>query len=91
MIIDRKEYLELLLPESWEEMDIGARRHYISGGDFSDFEKGTVKIDVNNTAVQSVLGKVHTLLSTGTISQFNNLSVKFDLPHLGHGTLFSLM
>ena len=38
-----KEYLELLLPESWEEMDIGARRHYISGGDFSDFEKGTVK------------------------------------------------
>ena len=38
-----KEYLELLLPESWEEMDIGARRHYISGGDFSDSEKGTVK------------------------------------------------
>ena len=41
--------------------------------------EGTVKIDINNTAIQSVLGKVHTLLTAGTISQFNNLQVKFDL------------
>lgn len=41
--------------------------------------KGTVKIDVNNVAIQNVLGKVHTLISTGEISQFNNLQVKFDL------------
>lgn len=41
--------------------------------------EGTVKIDINNTAIQSVLGKVHTLLTAGTISQFNNLEVKFDL------------
>ena len=41
--------------------------------------EGTVKIDVNNVAIQNVLGKVHTLISTGEISQFNNLQVKFDL------------
>lgn len=40
---------------------------------------GTVKIDINNTAVQTVLGKIHTLLASGTISQFNNVGVKFDL------------
>lgn len=41
--------------------------------------EGTVKIDINNAAIQNVLGKVHTLLSSGEISQFNNLQVKFDL------------
>ena len=41
--------------------------------------QGTVKIDINNTAIQNVLGKVGTLLSSGTISQFNNLLVQFDL------------
>lgn len=40
---------------------------------------GTVKIDINNTAIQNILGKVGTLLSSGTISQFNNLLVQFDL------------
>ncbi len=38
-----REYLKVLLPPSWEEMDISARRRYISGGDFSDFEKGIEK------------------------------------------------
>ena len=41
--------------------------------------EGTAKIDINNTAIQNVLGKVHTLLTSGTISQFNNVEVKFDL------------
>lgn len=40
---------------------------------------GTVKIDINNAAIQNILGKVGTLLSSGTISQFNNLLVQFDL------------
>ena len=40
---------------------------------------GTVKIDINNTAVETVLGKIHTLLASGTISQFNNVKVNFDL------------
>ncbi len=38
-----REYLNLLLPTNWDKMDISARRRYICGGDFSDFEKGTVK------------------------------------------------
>lgn len=41
--------------------------------------EGTVKIDINNGAIQKVLGDVHTLLSEGEISQFNNQLVKFDL------------
>lgn len=40
---------------------------------------GTIKIDVNNTAIQQVLGNVHTLVSTGAIAQFNNQLVRFDL------------
>lgn len=40
---------------------------------------GTIKIDINNTAIQTILGDVHTLISTGAISQFNNILVKFDL------------
>lgn len=50
--------------------------------------EGTVKIDINNTAIQTVLGKVHTLLTSGTISQFNNLQVQFDLlTNVSSGTL----
>ena len=40
---------------------------------------GTVKIDVNNEAITSLLGDVHTLIAEGTISQFNNLLIQFDL------------
>lgn len=40
---------------------------------------GTTKIDINNTAITTVLGDVHTLLQSGEISQFNNLDVKFKL------------
>lgn len=41
--------------------------------------EGTIKIDINNASIQKVLGDVHTLLTSGTISQFNNQLVKFDL------------
>jgi hypothetical protein len=40
---------------------------------------GTVKIDVNNAAVTTLLGDVHALIADGTISQFNNILIKFDL------------
>lgn len=40
---------------------------------------GTIKIDVNNTAITSLLAKVHTLIANGTISQFNNILAQFDL------------
>lgn len=41
--------------------------------------EGTLKLDVNNSAVINILGKVDTLLTAGTISQFNNIMVQFDL------------
>ena len=37
----------------------------------------TVKIDMNNTAIQSVLGNIKTLISTGSIAQFNNQLIQF--------------
>ena len=40
---------------------------------------GTIKIDINNTAIRQVLGDVKTLIKSGTISQFNNQLVQFDL------------
>lgn len=41
--------------------------------------EGTVKLDINNTAIQKILGDLHTLIDTGEIAQFNNKQVKFDL------------
>lgn len=41
--------------------------------------EGTIKIDINNVAIQKVLGNIHTLLENGTISQFNNIEARFDL------------
>ncbi len=40
---------------------------------------GTVKIDVNNDAVTSLLGDIHTLIKDGEIAQFNNQLIQFDL------------
>lgn len=73
---------ELTLNQDFEEKDWyvfcdAIQRSIITGVSMS--LEGTVKIDINNTAIQSVLGKVHTLLTAGTISQFNNISVQFDL------------
>lgn len=73
---------ELSLNQDFEEKDWyvfcdAIQRSIVTGVKMT--LEGTVKIDVNNAAIQNVLGKVHTLLSAGTISQFNNLSVKFDL------------
>lgn len=39
----------------------------------------TVKLDINNSAIQSVLGNVHTLIETGEVAQFNNQLVQFEL------------
>ena len=40
---------------------------------------GTLKLDANNAGDIALLSKVHTLLSSGTIEQFNNVEIKFDL------------
>lgn len=39
----------------------------------------TVKIDINNTAIQNVLGNIHELIENGTVAQFNNIMVQFEL------------
>lgn len=38
-----------------------------------------VKIDINNTAIQGVLGNIHALIKDGTVAQFNNVLVQFEL------------
>ena len=73
---------ELSLNQEFEEKDWyvfcdAIQRSIITG--VSMTLEGTIKLDINNTAIQNILGKVHTLLSAGTISQFNNLQVQFDL------------
>lgn len=40
---------------------------------------GTLKLDANNAGDLALLDKVHTLISAGTIDQFNNVEIKFDL------------
>lgn len=39
----------------------------------------TVKLDINNEAIQDLLTKIHTLLASGEIAQFNNETIQFDL------------
>lgn len=39
----------------------------------------TVKLDINNKAIKTLLGKIHTLLKDGEIAQFNNEQVQFQL------------
>lgn len=40
---------------------------------------GTIKLDVNNAGVLDLLGDIHSLIASGTIAQFNNKMIKFDL------------
>lgn len=73
---------ELTLNQDFEEKDWyvfcdAIQRSIITGVAMT--LEGTIKIDINNKAIENVIGKVHTLISTGEISQFNNLQVKFDL------------
>ena len=39
----------------------------------------TVKLDINNTAIKELIGKIHTLLKDGDIAQFNNQLIQFEL------------
>lgn len=41
--------------------------------------EGTVKIDMNNSAIVALLGDIHTLISTGEIAQFSNQLMQFEL------------
>lgn len=39
----------------------------------------TIKLDINNTAIQKVIGKIHDLITNGEVAQFNNELVQFEL------------
>lgn len=39
----------------------------------------TVKLDINNVAIQSVLGNIHDLIVNGSVAQFNNITAQFEL------------
>lgn len=39
----------------------------------------TVKIDMNNAAIVKVLGNIHAMIKDGTVAQFNNQVVQFEL------------
>lgn len=41
--------------------------------------EGTIKLDMNNNAILSILDDVHTLIAEGEIAQFNNKLIQFDL------------
>jgi hypothetical protein len=53
------------------------QRHLTTGVNFG--LSTTIKLDAQNEGVQEILSRVHTLISAGTISQFNNIQVQFDL------------
>ena len=40
---------------------------------------GSIKLDVNNSAITNLLGDVHTLIADGEIAQFNNKLIQFEL------------
>lgn len=73
---------EITLNQDFEEKDWyvfcdAIKRSIITGVAVS--LEGTIKIDINNAAIQKILGDIHTLIASGSISQFNNIGVKFAL------------
>lgn len=55
-----------------------ALKRYVTTGADVGFN-ATVKLDIQNAAVQEVLSKVHTLIKEGTVNQFSNVMIKFSL------------
>ena len=39
----------------------------------------TVKIDMNNASIIKVLGNIHAMIKDGSVAQFNNQTVQFEL------------
>lgn len=73
---------EVGLTTDFEEKDFyvfcdAIKRSIITGAKISI--DATVKIDINNTAIQNVLGNIHALIKDGTVAQFNNVLVQFEL------------
>lgn len=53
------------------------QRKLVTGGAVT--LSGTIKLDVNNAAEMDMLGTIHTMIASGTIAQFNNKKIQFDL------------
>lgn len=53
------------------------RRSVITGASLS-FDT-TIKLDINNTAIQKLIGKIHDLITNGSVAQFNNETMQFEL------------
>lgn len=53
------------------------KRKLVTGADLSI--DTTVKLDINNIAIQKLLSKIHSLIKDGTIAQFNNQLVQIEL------------
>ena len=53
------------------------KRHVTTGADVSIATK--LKLDASNSGISTILGDVHTLLSSGAIAQFNNIMIQFGL------------
>ena len=63
--------------KDWYVFCDALQRKLVTGGSVT--LSGTVKLDVNNEAEMDMLGTIHTMIASGTIAQFNNKSIKFDL------------
>ena len=63
--------------KDWYVFCDALKRKLVTGGSVT--LSGTVKLDVNNTAEMDMLGTIHTMIASGTIAQFNNKSIQFDL------------
>lgn len=63
--------------KDWYVFCDALKRKLVTGGSVT--LSGTIKLDVNNAAEMDMLGTIHTMIASGTIAQFNNKSIKFDL------------
>ena len=73
---------EVGLTTDFEEKDFyifcdAIQRSIITGAKLT--LNATVKIDMNNAAIVSMLGDIHTLIKDGTVAQSNNQLVQFEL------------
>ena len=62
--------------QTWYVWCDAIRRKLLTGGGITI--TGTLKLDVNNSADVALLTKIHTFLTSGTLSQFND-KVQFEL------------
>lgn len=63
--------------KDWYVFCDALQRKLVTGGSVT--LSGTIKLDVNNSAEMGMLGTIHTMIASGTIAQFNNKSIQFDL------------